>query len=87
MALVIRGAAPADAALIVKFVAELAAYENLSHEARVSEAEITRDLFGPSPKVFCEIAEADGVPRGEVMRDEWTKVRVDGEALSQLASP
>jgi len=152
----IRSAVPADAALIVRFIAALAQYEKLSHEARATESDIVRDLFGPHPKVFCEIAEHDGSPvgfalwfytystfqgrhgiwledlfvdpearglgigkallvglaqrcvreglgrfewwvldwnepsiafyksQGGVMQDEWTKVRVDGEALARL---
>ena len=155
----IRPAAAADAGLIVRFIAALAAYEKLSHEAKASEADILRDLFGPDPKVFCEIAEWEGEPvgftlwfytystfqgrhgiwledlfvdpamrgkgigkallvnlarrcvaeglgrfewwvldwnepsiefyksQGGVMQDEWTKVRVDGEALLSLGAP
>ena len=64
MTLVIRPAAAADAALIVAFVMALAKYEKLEHEAKASEADITRDLFGAEPKVFCEIAEWDGKPVG-----------------------
>ena len=154
----IRPAVAADAALIVHFIAALAAYEKLGHEARATEADILRDLFGPEPKVFCEIAELDGRPvgftlwfytystfqgrhgiwledlfvdpavrgkgigkallvnlarrcvaeglgrfewwvldwnepsidfykaQGGVMQDEWTKVRVDGEALLKLGA-
>lgn len=156
MTLVIRPAVAADAALIVSFVMALAKYEKLEHEAKASEADITRDLFGADPKVFCEIAEWDGKPvgfalwfytystfqgrhgiwledlyvdpelrgkgigkallvdlarrcvaeklgrfewwvldwnepsiqfyksQGGVMQDEWTKVRVEGEALLRL---
>jgi GNAT superfamily N-acetyltransferase len=156
--LTIRSATPADAGLIVRFIAALAEYEKLSHEAKASEADITRDLFAPDPKVFCEIAEWDGEPvgftlwfytystfqgrhgiwledlyvdpamrgkgvgkallvnlarrcvaeklgrfewwvldwnepsiefykgQGGVMQDEWTKVRVDGDALLKLGS-
>lgn len=64
MTLVIRPAVAADAALIVAFVMALAKYEKLEHEAKASEADITRDLFGVDPKVFCEIAEWDGKPVG-----------------------
>jgi GNAT superfamily N-acetyltransferase len=159
MSLGIRDAVAADAALIVKFVADLAAYEKLSHEAEATEADIVRDLFGTHPKVFCEIAEWNGKPvgfalwfytystfqgrhgiwledlfvepaarglglgkallvnlaqrcvreglgrfewwvldwndpsiefyksQGGVQQDEWTKVRVDGEALLRLSQP
>ena len=159
MTTTIRSAVPADAALIVRFIAALAEYEKLSHEAKATEADIARDLFGPEPKVFCEIAEQGGEPvgfalwfytystfqgrhgiwledlfvdpkarglgigkallvnlaqrcvreglgrfewwvldwntpsiefyksQGGIMQDEWTKVRVDGEALLRLGAP
>ena len=64
MSLNIRPAQAADAALIVQFIADLAAYENLSHEAKATEADILRDLFGDTPKVFAEIAEWEGKPVG-----------------------
>ena len=154
----IRPAHAGDAAQIVAFIDALAAYEKLSHEAKATEADILRDLFGDNPKVFCEIAEWDGQPvgfalwfytystfqgrhgiwledlyvdpgqrgrgigkallmhlarrcvaeglgrfewwvldwnepsiqfykgQGGVMQDEWTKVRVDGDALRELAA-
>ncbi|KKC30972.1 GCN5 family acetyltransferase [Devosia psychrophila] len=154
-----RSAIDADAGTIVQFIADLAAYENLSHEAKATETDILRDLFGGDPKVFCEIAEWEGNPvgfalwfytystfqgrygiwledlyvdpsmrgkglgkamlvnlaqrcvaeglgrfewwvldwnepsiefyksQGGVMQDEWTKVRVDCEALLKLGAP
>jgi GNAT superfamily N-acetyltransferase len=158
-ALTIRPATADDAGLIIHFIAALAEYEKLSHEAKASEADIVRDLFGPDPKVFCEIAEWEGRPvgfalwfytystfqgrhgiwledlfvdpamrgkgigkallahlarrcvreglgrfewwvldwnepsiefyktQGGVMQDEWTKVRLEGEALARLGTP
>ena len=158
MSLIIRPAVATDAAQIIGFIADLAAYEKLSHEAKATEADILRDLFGDNPKVFCEIAEWDGQPvgfalwfytystfqgragiwledlyvdpglrgkgigkallvhlarrciaeglgrfewwvldwntpsidfykaQGGAMQDEWTKVRVDGEALAKLGA-
>lgn len=155
----IRPAKAADAGLIIDFIAALAAYEELSHEARATEDDIRRDLFGADPKVFCEIAEWEGKPvgftlwfytystfqgrhgiwledlfvdpgmrgkgigkallvnlarrcvaeglgrfewwvldwnepsiefyksQGGVMQDEWTKVRVEGDALQKLGAP
>jgi GNAT superfamily N-acetyltransferase len=64
MSVSIRDAAPSDAALIIKFVEDLAAYEKLSHEAEATVADIERELFGPNPKVFCQIAEWNGMPAG-----------------------
>src|SRR5690554_3685388 len=159
MSLVIRPAIAADAGTILQFIADLAAYEKLSHEARASEADTARDLFGADPKVFCEIADWEGKPvgfalwfytystfqgrhgiwledlfvdpsmrgkgigkallahlarrcvteglgrfewwvldwnepsiefyraQGGAMQDEWTKVRVEGDALLKLGAP
>jgi len=64
VSLTIRDAVRADAALIVRFIADLAAYERLSDEVVASITDIERELFGPSPKVFCQIAEIDGGPVG-----------------------
>lgn len=62
--LTIRPAIAADAATILDFIRALADYEKLLHEVEATEADITRDLFGTDPKVFCEIAEWDGKPVG-----------------------
>jgi GNAT superfamily N-acetyltransferase len=62
--LIIRPAAPADAAVIIGFIRELAEYERLLHAVEASEADIARDLFGPTPRAFCDIAELDGRPIG-----------------------
>ena len=62
--LFIRSATSADAALIMGFIRELADYEKLSHAVEATEADIARDLFGPVPRAFCDIAEAGGEPVG-----------------------
>jgi GNAT superfamily N-acetyltransferase len=64
MTLSIRDATPGDVGLVFRFVRELAIYENLLHEVEASEADLSRDLFGTSPKVFCELAFWDGQPAG-----------------------
>jgi GNAT superfamily N-acetyltransferase len=64
MSLVIREAGVADAGLILQFIRDLADYEKLLHEVEASEGDVLRDLFGKSPRVFCDIAEADGAPVG-----------------------
>jgi GNAT superfamily N-acetyltransferase len=64
MAVVVRDAVRADAPLILKFIEDLADYERLRHEAVATLADIERELFGPNPKVFCQIAEHDGKPAG-----------------------
>jgi len=60
----IRSARPGDAGLIVSFIRELAEYERLRHECHATEADISASLFGPAPRVFCDIAETDGRPAG-----------------------
>lgn len=64
MVTAIRDTVRADAPLILKFINDLAEYERLSHEAVATEADLARELFGPSPKVFCQIAEWNGEPAG-----------------------
>lgn len=158
MTLNIRPARRADAEDIVRFIRALADYEKLGHEVQATEADVVRDLFGPEPKVFCEIAEWNNKPvgfalwfytystfqgrhgiwledlfvnpslrgqgigkallvhlarrcvdenlgrfewwvldwnepsikfyksQGGVMQDEWTKVRIDGDALRKLGA-
>lgn len=60
----VRPAAPADCAAIYGFIRDLAEYEKLLDQVKATEADIARDLFGPAPRVFCDIAEADGTPVG-----------------------
>lgn len=64
MTLVIRPATPADTGTILFFIRALAEYEKLLHEVVATEAGLSRDLFGPSPRVFCELAEIGGKPVG-----------------------
>jgi len=60
----VRPAVPADAPLIHAFIRELAEYEKLLHEVEASQSDIAAVLFGPAPRAFCDIAEADGQPIG-----------------------
>jgi GNAT superfamily N-acetyltransferase len=64
MSVTIRDAAPSDVPVILGFIRALAEYERLAHEAVATEADIERELFGPWPKVFCQLAEVDGKPAG-----------------------
>lgn len=64
MGLVIRDAVRGDAPVILEFIRALAVYERLAYEAVATTADIERELFGPSPKVFCQLAEVDGKPAG-----------------------
>lgn len=53
----IRPAVPADTPLILALVNELAEYEKLLQDVKATQAQLREALFGPSPKVFCAIAE------------------------------
>ena len=64
MSLAIRPARPGDAALILAFVRELAEYERLLHEVEATVEDLDAALFGPQPRVFCDIAEWEGEPAG-----------------------
>ena len=64
MGVTIRDAVRGDVPVILYFIRALAEYERLAHEAVATEADLERELFGPSPKVFCQIAEVDGRPAG-----------------------
>ncbi len=64
MSVSIRTAVLGDEGLIFDFICALAAYEKLSHEVEAGTQDIARDLFGSSPRVFCEIAEIEGKPVG-----------------------
>ncbi len=64
MTLTVRDAVPGDAPLVLHFIRALADYERLVHEVAATEADIERELFGPSPKVFCQLAEVEGKPVG-----------------------
>jgi GNAT superfamily N-acetyltransferase len=67
MSLTIRPALPGDAGLVFQFVRELAEYEKLTHEVEATEAMIDAALFGPNPRVFCDIAEWAGEPVGNAL--------------------
>jgi GNAT superfamily N-acetyltransferase len=67
MSLSIRSARPGEAGLVLQFVRELAEYEKLTHEVEATEAMIDAALFGPNPRVFCDIAEWDGEPVGNAL--------------------
>ncbi len=60
----VRPARPGEAALVLTFVRELAAYERLLDKAVATEADIDLALFGPSPAAACEIVEVDGEAAG-----------------------
>lgn len=63
-ALRIRSATKADGALVYAFVRDLAEYERLLDDVTATQADIESALFGPNPRVFCEIGEWDGAAAG-----------------------
>ena len=64
MSLAIRAAQPADGALILSLVRELADYEKLSAEVEATEDAIAAALFGDAPRLFCEVAMWNGEAAG-----------------------
>jgi GNAT superfamily N-acetyltransferase len=60
----IRSAKPGDEALVLSFIRDLAEYEKLLDSVVASEDSVRAALFEPNPRVFCDIAEADGEPAG-----------------------
>lgn len=62
--LTIREARSADNTLIFEFVCELAHYEKLGRAVDATPEMIAAALFAKEPRVFCDIAEWDGVPAG-----------------------
>jgi GNAT superfamily N-acetyltransferase len=62
--ILLRPATPADVALILALIGELAEYEKLAHEAVADAASLERDLFGERRHAEVLIAEANGEPAG-----------------------
>lgn len=60
----LRPALPADAALIVEYIRELAEFEREPEKAIVTEADILRYAFSEQPLVKVTMAEWDGQPAG-----------------------
>ena len=60
----IRSAVPADSALILRLVRELAEYERAPEAVEATEATLRDALFGESPAAEAVIAELDGAPAG-----------------------
>jgi GNAT superfamily N-acetyltransferase len=60
----LRPAAPTDAPEILALIRELADYEHLLHEVDATREGLHAALFGPTPRVFCDLAEQDGVIAG-----------------------
>lgn len=62
--LVIRPAAPDDAALVLRFVRELASYERLSHLVTATEESLREALFGARPGAEVALAFEAGAAVG-----------------------
>jgi GNAT superfamily N-acetyltransferase len=60
----IEPAQPADAALIVALVRELAEYERLLQDVRITPDDVQRDLFGPRAFAEAVIARVGDEPAG-----------------------
>jgi GNAT superfamily N-acetyltransferase len=63
-ALQIRDATADDAALILRFIRELAIYEKAESSVQTDEAGIRDSLFGPGAKARALVCEGDGQPIG-----------------------
>jgi GNAT superfamily N-acetyltransferase len=64
MSITIRPAAPSDAALIHRFILDLAAYEKMLDQVKITLDGVDAMLFAPGARAFCDIAEAAGEPVG-----------------------
>ncbi len=60
----IRPATAADAALILRFIRELAIYEKAESSVQTDEAGIRASLFAPDAKAFALVCEVAGEPVG-----------------------
>jgi GNAT superfamily N-acetyltransferase len=60
----IRPARRGDAPLVLALIRELAAYERLLDEVEATQETLAAALFGPEPRIFCDIAEWAGEPVG-----------------------
>ena len=62
--LTLRPALPGDAGLVLEYVRELAAYEQLAHTVVATEDDIARYVFGDDAFVKVTLADWDGQPAG-----------------------
>lgn len=63
----IRPVQPGEAPLVLGFICGLADYEKCLDQVDATAEGLDAALFGPSPRVFCDIAEWDGAPAGMVL--------------------
>ena len=69
--LLIRPATIEDAPLLTNLIRELAEFERLSHEVRLTEQDVARDGFGETPKFRALIAEWEGQAAGYALFFEF----------------
>lgn len=62
--LTLRPAAARDAAEVLALIRELADYERLLDEVDATPEGLSAALFGPAPRVFCDVAEWHGSADG-----------------------
>lgn len=67
----VRPATKNDALLLRNLIHELADFERLAHETIITEEDVMRDGFGPTPKFRALIAEWDGQPAGYTLFFEF----------------
>jgi GNAT superfamily N-acetyltransferase len=60
----LRDSQKEDTGLIVEYIKELAAFEQLSHECSASPERIQQWLFSSTPRAYCLLAEWEGKPAG-----------------------
>ncbi|HYM27762.1 MAG TPA: GNAT family N-acetyltransferase, partial [Steroidobacteraceae bacterium] len=60
----IRAAGPADVALVLAFIRELAVYEHLEQQVVATEADLATALFGPRPYAEVLLGCLGGEPVG-----------------------
>lgn len=78
----LRPAEARDAAEVLALIRELADYERLLGEVDATEDSVHAALFGPAPRVFCDIAEWHGSADGaEAAGDAGGAPAVAGFAL------
>ena len=78
----LRPAEARDAAEVLALIRELADYERLRGEVDATEDSVHAALFGPAPRVFCDIAEWHGPADGaEAAGDAGGAPAVAGFAL------
>lgn len=64
MSLHIRTATADDAELILRFILDLAIFDNAEHEVKTDAAGLRDNLFGPGSNAHALICERDGTPIG-----------------------